>query len=177
MQTILWGEILASLEMWDCWLCWVHQRKYYPSHIASSMWYICWPHQRLIMPDNFIVPDDICGRYPWGAPRKWIKNVFNFLYEISLCNHYSTDARNIQHNNDTSIPFSRNALHHTVYFTSSPLSATFVCQWTGSVLLQVMACHLFGAKLSPEPVLAYCQMNPWEQNSVEFKSRYECFHS
>ena len=33
-------------------------------------------------------------------------------------------------------------------------------QWTGSVLLQVMACRLFGANQSPEQMLTYCQLNP-----------------
>ena len=35
-------------------------------------------------------------------------------------------------------------------------------QWIGSALDQVMACRLFGAKTLPEPVLAYCQLDPWE---------------
>ena len=43
-------------------------------------------------------------------------------------------------------------------------------QWTGSTLIQVMACRLFGAKPLPEPVLAYCQLDSWEQTSVKFKS-------
>ena len=36
-------------------------------------------------------------------------------------------------------------------------------KWTGSSLVQVMACHLFGAKPLPERMLAYYQLDPWEQ--------------
>ena len=28
-----------------------------------------------------------------------------------------------------------------------------------------------------EPKLAYCQLDPWEQNSVEFESKYKNVHS
>ena len=39
---------------------------------------------------------------------------------------------------------------------------------TGSPLAQVMACCLFGTKLSTEPMLTYSQMDPQEQTSVIF---------
>ena len=45
-------------------------------------------------------------------------------------------------------------------------------QWTGSALVQVMACRLFGAKPSPEPVLTHLQLNSWEQISVKFESEF-----
>ena len=38
-----------------------------------------------------------------------------------------------------------------------------------------MACHLFGAKPLPEPLLAYCQLDAWEQTSVKFESKYQNF--
>ena len=43
-------------------------------------------------------------------------------------------------------------------------------QLTGIALIRVMACRLFGAKPLPEPMLAYCQLDPWEQTSVKFES-------
>ena len=43
----------------------------------------------------------------------------------------------------------------------SPPSAASMRQWTGSALVQVMACRLFGAKPFPEPMLAYCQPDAW----------------
>ena len=51
---------------------------------------------------------------------------------------------------------------------SSPFSVAYMRQWIGSSLFQVMACRLFGAKSLPEPMLAYCQFDPWEQISVNF---------
>ena len=38
-----------------------------------------------------------------------------------------------------------------------------------------MACRLFGAKPLPEPMLAYCQLDSWEQTSVKFESKYKTF--
>ena len=34
-------------------------------------------------------------------------------------------------------------------------------------LVQIMACHLAGAKPLSEPMLEYCQLDPWEQTSVK----------
>ena len=36
---------------------------------------------------------------------------------------------------------------------SSPPSAAYMCQWIGSVLVQRMACHLFGTKPLSKPTL------------------------
>ena len=35
-------------------------------------------------------------------------------------------------------------------------------------LVQIMACRLFGAKPLSEPMLDYCQLEPWEQTLVKF---------
>ena len=51
---------------------------------------------------------------------------------------------------------------------SSFCSAAYMRQWTGWTLVQVMACHLLGAKPLPEPMLTYCQLDPKEQTSVKF---------
>ena len=47
---------------------------------------------------------------------------------------------------------------------SYPPSAAYMHQWTGSALVQVMACRLFGAKPLPEPMLTYCQLEFWSLN-------------
>ena len=60
---------------------------------------------------------------------------------------------------------------------STPTSAAFMRQWTGSSLVQVMACRLFGAKPLPEPVWIYCQLDSWEQVSVKFESEFDNFYS
>ena len=40
--------------------------------------------------------------------------------------------------------------------------------WTEPSLVQVIAYRLFRAKPLPEPMLIYCQIEPYEQSSVKF---------
>ena len=47
-------------------------------------------------------------------------------------------------------------------------------QWTGSTLVQVMACRLLGTKPLHEAKLIYCKLDSWEQASMKFES--ECYH-
>ena len=44
--------------------------------------------------------------------------------------------------------------------TSSGSPVWYMHQWTGSALIQSMACHLFGSKPLPGPMLTYCQLDP-----------------
>ena len=60
---------------------------------------------------------------------------------------------------------------------SSPPCAAYMLQWIGSALVQVMACRLFGAKSTPEPMLAYCKLDLEEQTSMNFESKYKTFYS
>ena len=59
---------------------------------------------------------------------------------------------------------------------SSPPSAAYMRQSTGSPLFQVMACRLFGAKPLPEPMLVNWALN-WGQVSVKFKLDFYHFHT
>ena len=63
------------------------------------------------------------------------------------------------------------------WLNSSPPSAAYMRQWTESSLVQVMACRLFGTKPLPEPMLAYCQLDSWEQISVKFELALYHSHS
>ena len=56
------------------------------------------------------------------------------------------------------------------------LGDVYMCLWTGSSLIHVMACHLFGTKPLPEPMMAYRQLDLWEQYSVNFLSKLNYFH-
>ena len=49
-------------------------------------------------------------------------------------------------------------------------------QLTGSALVQIMACRLFGAKPLLEPMLGYCQMDSWEQIAMKFESEFKKMH-
>ena len=55
-------------------------------------------------------------------------------------------------------------------------SAAYMRQGTEPALVKVIACRLFGAKPLPEPMLAYCQLESWEQISVKFESEFYHFH-
>ena len=39
-----------------------------------------------------------------------------------------------------------------------------------------MACRLIGAKPLSKPMLGFCQLEPQEQISVKFESKYKTFH-
>ena len=56
------------------------------------------------------------------------------------------------------------------WVNSSPPRGAYMCQRTGSALVQVMACRLSSAKPSPEPILTYSQLDPSEQISLKFNS-------
>ena len=52
----------------------------------------------------------------------------------------------------------------------------YLCNWIGSSVVQVMACRLFGAISLPEPMLSYRQLDPWQQTSVKFYSKFKYIH-
>ena len=65
-----------------------------------------------------------------------------------------------------------NAREGTINF--SPHRVAYMSQWTGSSLVQVIACHLFGAKPLPESMLTDCQPYCWKQVSLQFE--FELYH-
>ena len=48
-------------------------------------------------------------------------------------------------------------------------------QLIGSALDQIMACRLFGAMPSSKPILSYCQLDPYEQTSMNFNQNATFF--
>ena len=83
-----------------------------------------------------------------------------------LCNHFYKYLSTNQFNS------SNFEYHYVLLYLISP-SAAYTRQWTRSALVQVMDYRLFGAKTLPEPMLAYCQLDSWEQIPVHFHH----FHS
>ena len=55
------------------------------------------------------------------------------------------------------------------YVTSSPPSAAYMCQWIGSLLVQVMACHLLGAKPSPQTMYDILSIKPLGTSEIQIK--------
>ena len=60
---------------------------------------------------------------------------------------------------------------------SSPPTAAYMRRETGTAMVQVMACRLFGAKPLPAQMLAKSQLDCWVQISVKFESEFYRFHS
>ena len=60
-------------------------------------------------------------------------------------------------------------------FQLSPPSAAYMRQWSGSALVQIMACRLDGAKPLSEPMLMYCQLDPREHISMKFFLQWKYF--
>ena len=60
-----------------------------------------------------------------------------------------------------------------IYINSSSPSAAYMRRWPGSALAQAMACRLFGAR----SMLTCFQLDPKEQTSVKFESKYKMFYS
>ena len=60
---------------------------------------------------------------------------------------------------------------------SSPPSAAYMRQWIGSALAQRIACRLIGVKPLSKPMLDYYQLDPNEENSVNFYLKDKVFHS
>ena len=63
------------------------------------------------------------------------------------------------------------------WVNSSPPSVTYMCWWTETSLIQVMACRLYGTEPLPKPMLAYFQLDSWEQISLKFESEFNHLHS
>ena len=58
---------------------------------------------------------------------------------------------------------------------SSPPGVSYMRWWIASALVRKMACRMFGANPLPKPMLVYCLLDPWEQSSVKFESKYNFF--
>ena len=64
------------------------------------------------------------------------------------------------------------------YLTHLPLVLHIcICKSGQHWLVQIMACHLFGAKPLSKPIVGYCQLEPLQQTSVKFSSKCKAFHS
>ena len=105
------------------------------------------------------------------------KRVLSF--NVFSDNEHCLTPRNKQFKNSH-----KNIERHTAHtivswlnLNSPPPSAAYMSQWTGSSLVQVMACRLFGAKPLPELMLAYCLLDTWGHISVKFEFEFYHFHS
>ena len=90
----------------------------------------------------------ICITRPqWVNITSWYRGLL--LWEDRYTNNMETKAR---------VAHLLTSCKHSL-FNSSPPSDIYMCQWIGLVLVQIMACRLFGAKPLSEPMLGYCQLD------------------
>ena len=83
--------------------------------------------------------------------QKTISNAFHAKEILYLCLMKFATVKPIRH------LFGAKPLYEPI--NSPPSSAAYMRQWTGSALVQIMACRLFGAKPISEPMLGYCQFD------------------
>ena len=65
----------------------------------------------------------------------------------------------------------KNTKGYSSSFNSYPPSAAYMHPLIRSTLVQIMACRLFGTNPFSEPMLCCCQLEPWEQTSVNFNQK------
>ena len=87
-----------------------------------------------------------------------------------------------------------NLRHHRAHYDAMVMSAgmrnfvfMLLSTWAESrghrvilrrpTLVQIMACRLVDTMPLSEPMLEYCQLDPWEQISVKFYQKLKHFHS
>ena len=80
-----------------------------------------------------------------------------------MCEYVTAGA-----NTSSVVLFSEHEIYVLIIAWFISPSAAYMRQWIGSALVQIIACHLFGAKPLFEPMLGYCQLDTLEQTSVKF---------
>ena len=63
------------------------------------------------------------------------------------------------------------------FVNSSPSTAAYMHQGTGSALVQIMACRLDGARPLSKPMPTYGQLDTKEHISIKFYLKFIYFHS
>ena len=135
----------------------IHSHVPSNSHfVASNLWSSFWAFE-----DKFPIP--LC-------PICWIKHG-QYPFRVYLCSKKKTAMHStwaliwpsIQHNN-TGLQADKARIICVVWpvllSNASLAGVPHMRQWTGSALVQIMACRLFGAEPLPEPRLTYCKLDP-----------------
>ena len=90
-------------------------------------------------------------------------NVDSDIYHMASLGHFEFDRNQF----DRNLPKSCLSI---VSFLTDWGRVTHICLIS---LVRIVNCRLVGAKPLPEPILTYCQLDHWEQNSVNFESKYK----
>ena len=106
---------------------------------------------------------------------------------LTCCQVVGTNT-SVKFKSNTLIFIQENAFENVVFKISapalrhqcinpSPPSVAYMGQWTGSAVVQIMACRLEGCKPLFEPMLTYCQLDFNEYISMNFYLKFKYFHS
>ena len=123
----------------------------------------------------------------------WFFSLFdaNYLKTIFLENYYASKLLNIKPLPSLghcikSLPSlemtstTKNGICHfwydNIFFNLLRLGDAYMRQYNIPIFVQIMACHLFGAKPLSKPMLPYCQSDPKEYISVKFYLQFTSFH-
>ena len=104
----------------------------------------------------------------------WGINIYPFSSLTHLWNT-SLDCKCVRNNTFHLIHIACRSYNHlssmvVSYFrfvNISPPSAVYMRRWNESASVQILVCRLSGAKPSSKPMPYYCELDPWEQNSVK----------
>ena len=156
--------IMASHFMWDHW----HVLRNGLHNLSNTLWKssglcLCIHHNKQInlyyapVVWQFVAhPVSVTIYYDYLCDLFIYNSVFvNITHMIKLSNIVycsNMTVRKPSHDIETVVV----VVCSSIKVNSSPSSATYMCQWTGSALVQIMACHLFVAKPFSNPMLGYC---------------------
>ena len=113
----------------------------------------------------------------------YIKLALNFVVRLYYqCISYSITVNQLKQPNTwnypihTSIFFSIIFTMYSFYMNSVRQGDAYMLHWTGSSLVHVIACCLFGTESLPEQVMTFCQMDPWDKVQRDFLSKLKHLH-
>ena len=125
-----------------------------------------------------IVPSHSYSELLWWQMWNYVKWIPVNIYPHCSCMndvHVAT-ARFCEYFSTHIISKEKCIIHVYQRINSLRPSDAYICGQPRQSLVQIMACRLFGAKPLYEPMLSYCQLNPLEQTSVKFESKFKHFH-
>ena len=146
----------------------------------GGRWVNSWDHGRPygMVPDNFIIIIGNC-LLPFGHSAR-TETSTDFLLMRSLEAHLNRFSV-VWRNSLIKIKLKMISLRCATVCSgwselTHSLSAAYMHQWTGSALVQIMACCLDGAKPLSKPMLTDCQLNPKKHISMKFYLKFEYLH-
>ena len=127
-------------------------RGFYVHGVRFAVWFVLMMRDRHLISNTHIY-HRITLLFPLGK-RRYHKNLVDKLTKCSetILGVRKYSILNVSHMSHWA------SLAKTI--NVSPPYVAYMRQWTGSTLLQLTACRLFGAKPLPEPMVTFNQLDP-----------------